>query len=904
MLANPGNQTHLAGATVALALSVDGPSGPTLTYTATNLPPGLQLDATMGRITGQLASEAVAGSPYDVQLFAATKDTSSDTSFTWTVLAPARASGRVIVPSNMRREAEPNQTLEQPQDVPVPSTILGVARAQDASFTLPIDPGIDVVDMYRIHTTETARISLSIAAQNPQINDVDLLLLDSAGHLLDASETLLSQEILETPGAGEFLIGIRAFHGESAYTLRVTVPSHPVGLPTATPTPGAVFVPGEILVRVRHQSTGSRSVTSRLARRYDLQAQHTDSSQTARMRIAPHASSVPVGKISASGRAMVDAETAWRRRTLATLHALRADPDVLFAEPNYVRQPAAVPNDVFFHTQWHHELLRMPTAWDITTGDPAVIVAVIDTGVLLSHPDLQGRLIPGYDFISDAARANDGDGIDPDPHDAGDMPAGYTPSYHGTHVSGLLGARTNNTTGVAGVTWQTRIMPLRVAGLGGATDGDIAQAIRFAAGLPNNSGTVPPEPARIINLSLAGPGFSQTLNEAIQTAQDQGVIVVAAAGNDNTSTPYYPASYLGVISVTALDKASKKAWYANTGSTIDVAAPGGDLNADVDGDGAHDGILSTSGDMDGESSYRFAAGTSMAVPQVAGVAALMLAIQPELTAADIDLLLAGTHPETSQSITVDLGQTGRDDVFGHGMLHAVDAVEAALSISGHQTADSLLAVEPDVIHMASSDSLLTFEVRNAGGGTLHVTAITSEAPWLHVVSTTGTAPLTVQAIVDRTALPPGQYPTAVHVESDARGGESEVHIPVTLEVADPPFGDIGPVTIQVLDVITLDIVASVTTDATQAYAFSVPELPPGEYVIVSGTDHDTDGEPCERGDICGLYPKLVSLAAGAHLSDVLPVLSGSAQGLLPQAFNNAASDLKRHILSRLAHTSD
>ncbi len=899
VLGNPGNQTHTAGETVALTLSVDGPSEASLTYTATNLPPGLLLEATTGEITGQIASEAVTGSPYAVQLFASTKDISTTTEFTWIILPPARASGRVIVPSNMLREVEPNETLEQPQDVPVPSTILGATQAQDVSFMLPSDPEIGVGDMYRIHTMETVRISLTIGAQEPQINDLDLLLLDGAGHLLDASETLLGQEVLETPGAGEFLIGIRAFRGESAYTLSVTATSHPAWLPTATPPPGAAFVPGEILVRMRRPSTGRRAVASRLATRYDLQTSHLGSGTHARMRLAPQPQALPVGKISASGRVIVDTETALRRQTLATLRALRADSDVIFAEPNYVRQTTAMPNDVFFPIQWHHELLHMPEAWDITTGDAAVIVAVIDTGVLLTHPDLQGRLLPGYDFISDAARSNDGDGIDPHPHDAGDMPAGYTPSYHGTHISGLLGARTNNTTGVAGVTWQTRIMPLRVAGLGGATDADIAQAILFAAGLPNSSGTVPPEPAHIINLSLAGPGFSQTVHEAMQAAQAQGVIVIAAAGNDDTTVPYYPASYSGVISVTALDKAANKAWYANTGSTIDVAAPGGDLTADVDGDGASDGILSTSGNMDGESSYRYATGTSMAAPQVAGVVALMLGMQPELTAADIDLLLAGTHPETSQSITVDLGLTGRDDVFGYGMLDAENAVEAARSIAGHQTTGSLLTVEPDVIHMASSDSLLTFEVRNAGGGTLDVTTITSEDPWLHVVSTSGSAPLTVHAIVDRTTLPVGHYNTTIHVRSDAERGDPEVHIPVTLEVSDPPYGDIGPVTILVMDGRTLDIVGQSETDATTEYAFTTPELSPGSYIIVAGTDRDADGKPCERGDICGMYPKVVHLAAGAHLTEVFPVLSASAHGLLPQSVNHVDADRLQRVLSRL-----
>jgi serine protease len=309
--------------------------------------------------------------------------------------------------------------------------------------------------------------------------------------------------------------------------------------------------------------------------------------------------------------------------------ALAARPDVAWAQPNYLRHAMLEPNDQYYGLQWHYPLISLPAAWDVTTGNATVIVAVIDTGQF-AHPDMDpARFVPGFDFISDAANALDGDGIDGDPADPGDHAAGTASSFHGTHVAGTIGAFTNNGSGVAGVDWTARIMPVRVLGAQGGPDFDIAQGIRFAAGLPNDSGTVPTQRADIINMSLGGPGTSFVMQQAVADARAQGVIVVVAAGNENQDAGgFVPASFPEAVCVSAVDLQVQKAPYSNFGNAVDIAAPGGDTSVDRDGNGFADGVLSTLADDSGGGLvpiFKFYQGTSMATPHVAGVAGLMQA---------------------------------------------------------------------------------------------------------------------------------------------------------------------------------------------------------------------------------------------------------------------------------------
>jgi hypothetical protein len=347
--------------------------------------------------------------------------------------------------------------------------------------------------------------------------------------------------------------------------------------------------------------------------------------------------------------------------------------------------PIRAANDRFYPEQaWHYGMIDLPEAWAITTGSSAVLVGVVDDGIRFDHPDITANLTTdGYDFVSNdftacsgdgVPRAGDGDGYDPDPT----VPAvcdGGADSIggHGLHVAGTIGAVGNDGRGATGVNWTVRIRPVRVLDIDGAgTDYDVAQGILYAAGLPaddGNGATVQASPgAKVINLSLGGPTTSKVIHDAVIAATNAGALIVAAAGNDGTSDPSFPASFPEVLSVSAVGPDRELASYSSFGPTIGIAAPGGDFD---DGDATF-GVLSLIWDFKmGGPAYAFADGTSMATPHVTGVAALLLAQNPGLTPAELRLRLT--------SYAVDAGSAGRDDKFGAGIVNARNSLTQTLA---------------------------------------------------------------------------------------------------------------------------------------------------------------------------------------------------------------------------------
>jgi len=309
--------------------------------------------------------------------------------------------------------------------------------------------------------------------------------------------------------------------------------------------------------------------------------------------------------------------------------------------------------------------------------------------------------------------------------------------------------------GVAGTAYSSKVMPLRGLGIDGGTTYDIDQSIRYAAGLENDSGTLPSQPADIINMSLGGGPFSQSSQDLIDTVREAGVVVVAAAGNEASSVPSFPAAYNGVISVSAVNSQRRITSYSNFGNLIDVAAPGGDSSLDINGDGYPDGVLSTSGSASSDGVnyvYTFLDGTSMASPHVAGVIALMRSVNPALTPDDIDALLV------TGELTDDIGLPGRDNQYGHGIINAQRAVVAALEASGSSPVDNpRLVSSTNSLNFGPSLSELELVLRNAGRGALNLDSITTSEPWLSVqpASVDGGDIGTYTVIVDREILPLG-----------------------------------------------------------------------------------------------------------------------------------------------------
>jgi subtilisin family serine protease len=309
----------------------------------------------------------------------------------------------------------------------------------------------------------------------------------------------------------------------------------------------------------------------------------------------------------------------------AALASLRATGLFEFVEPDYYGHTAADPNDPSYAAQWHLRRINTPLAWGLTTGSESVVVAVVDSGVYAAHPDLAGKLVPGWNFVKGNADTSDVLG-------------------HGTSVAGAVAAATNNLIGVAGVNWGSRVMPLvAVDERDFAAYSAVAEAIQYAAD----------HGVRVINVSVGGPSVSQTLQRAIDYAWSKGALVFASAMNQGVATPYYPAACGNVIAVSATDSNDRLASFSNFGNWITLAAPGTSILTTSNGGG-----------------YAYMNGTSFASPIAAGVAALILSVNPDLRNDEVLAILKST---------ADLppGAVAPHEYVGWGRVNAYRAVLAA-----------------------------------------------------------------------------------------------------------------------------------------------------------------------------------------------------------------------------------
>jgi serine protease len=367
---------------------------------------------------------------------------------------------------------------------------------------------------------------------------------------------------------------------------------------------------------------------------------------------------------------------------------LAARADVESVEADELMFPTLTPNDPSYSQQWHYFGTwgaNLPGAWDITTGNGNVTIAVIDTGYR-PHADLAGRIVQGYDFIGDSQVANDGGGRDTDASDPGDWitsaesASGYfqgcqvrNSSWHGTHVAGTIGAVSNNGVGVAGINWNAKILPARVLGKCGGYTSDIADAIRWSAGLSVSGVPANANPAKVLNLSLGGSGACGSTSAyqlAINDAVNAGAVVAVAAGNSNANAANYsPASCANVITVASTGPTGNRAYYSNYGATVEIAAPGGDTSG-----GSTNGVLSTLNTgttVPASDSYAWYQGTSMATPHVAGIVSLLFTVNPSLTPSQVTQIL-------QQTVTAfPVGGTCTTSNCGPGIINAAAAVAQA-----------------------------------------------------------------------------------------------------------------------------------------------------------------------------------------------------------------------------------
>jgi serine protease len=519
------------------------------------------------------------------------------------------------------------------------------------------------------------------------------------------------------------------------------------------PTSRAAATPNDLIVTFRHTALGAPPVGSQALAAAASVRGFGEAMRSHLATIAPAgAEVVGVSPVILTAKIRV-ADTAQRDAIAA---ALRQDPAIAAVSRNRLiwlderarafpasaagsaSVPTTTPNNLFYPYQsWHYGLLDLPRAWAITTGSASVLVAVVDNGIRFDHPQIASNLTKdGYTFVNNLdsltlcaggtkiTNADNGVGYAPDPT----IPASYHPDStgtcyipdtlggHGLHVAGTIGAVGNNGSGVTGVNWTVAIRPVRVLGVGGfGQTYDIAQGVLYAAGLPADngaSGTVKPSSAaKIINLSLGGSGDDTTFHRAIISAASAGVLIVAAAGNGGSSALVYPAAYPEVLAVAAVGPDGAPAPYSSFGSYVSLRAPGGNFAL---GD-ATDGVGSTAWDFSvNHPVYAFFEGTSMAAPHVAGVAALLLAQTPSLTAAGLRTRL--------MSFAV-----GPATAYGAGLVNAYNSLTQTLGPPTQLYARLYSATTGAILQTVPVQASGAFAFTGVADGTYHVYGGADEA---------------------------------------------------------------------------------------------------------------------------------------------------------------------------------
>ena len=747
--------------------------------------------------------------------------------------------------------ADPVETNNSPgsaQRIPNPVTVGGYVNQPGTGTEGTFHSIGDVDDYYRVELLAGQSVTLLVA--DYQTADADLYLLDANGTVLDFSVDVGEVETLEISTDGTYLVNVFAFEGATNYTLAIG--SRPTGV---SARPRGEVIPWEAVVAFnapRPQPSLATSLQQQILDRIGMVVRGGSADGPNLLAMSSAISDLDqslqrLGTALQRKSMITDPALSARWETLMTIKSLRRDPEIAHAEPNYRVHAYASTNDEAYPFQWHYPLINLPAAWDTTTGTQEVIVAVIDTGILSRHPDLEGQMVPGFDFVRSPGSAADGDGIDPNPEEpaAGSGISGN--NFHGTHVAGTIAARGNNGIGVAGVAYSARVMPVRALGIDGSgTSYDVNQAIRYAAALPNDSGTVPEQAADVINLSLGGGGFSAVDQALFRDLSAAGILIVAAAGNDGSSIASYPAAYEGVFSVSAVDAQGQITRYSNRGNTIDIAAPGGDASADFNGDGYPDGVLSTGGSGT-DFAYTFLSGTSMAAPHVAGVFALMKSVNPALGTTDVEALLS------RGDITDDAGTSGRDTDYGYGLINAQRAVDAALNLAGEDNpAVAAITASTNLISFGGALTNLTLGINRAGSGQLRVTRVAGSEPWLSV------SPTEVDAdglglynvAIDRGLLSDGVNSGDITVFSS----ENTLKVSVLATGGSAAVSDLGRIYILLIDDTTEEVVAEATALPRDGnYAFDFGEVPAGTYQIYAGTDLDNDFLICDPGEACGAW---------------------------------------------------
>jgi serine protease len=816
-----------------------------------------------------------------------------------------------------------NDTVASAQAVQAPLLLTGTVNE---AFTGPQGNNYSVGDeddYFAVDLVAGQVVELEFAS-DPGQTDVDLYVLSATGSSLGSSIGVSSRfECVRVTTTGRFIVNVYAYRRASIYNLRIGAPGSAGNCANSTRALSASA--SHLLARARPLPAAElASTSSRLQAAGITQARLVAQGPgVTDDEAVPHWLGLPA---SAEGRALalarLDGQSGAeaRARRLSAVRGATASAGAEQALENALAQhklaksleqtgafvyvqpdrPATTqalvgefpPNDRSYNLQrWHYEQINLPAAMSRITQLPSQpaqrpVVAVIDDGVMLDHPDLQPQLFSiGRAFITNAVAGDRNTASGDNTAVAADEPV-----FHGTHVAATVAAATFDGIGVAGTAPMAQILPLRVfpPDSGGARQVDILNAMLYAARLTNNSGTLPARRADVINLSLGADGACDAAyQDAVNRVRAAGVVVVAAAGNSGRNdigqrvAVGTPANCTGVIGVAALNAQKQLARYSNSGSALAVAAPGGDLRQSSTGSGAPDGVFSALGAFDG-AGRRLASsgpyqGTSMASPHVAGVVALMRYVNPSISVTQVDSLLA------SGALTDDLGTVGRDVDTGFGLINAGKAVAAALgalSTPPPAAPAGRVVASPSSIDFGSFQTTATLELALSAAGTETVVSVTSDDARVTVSATSvnGITRLGRYTVnVNRAGLAPGSYFPRLTVNlNPARS------FTVQLSISQPAAGgsaaaggDLGPLYVLLINPADGAVVRSIlATRGTSGYTWSANGWALPRVQIIAGGDLDNDTLICQRGEACGAFPVL---PAGRDLTTI--TLTGNRSDL-------------------------
>lgn len=744
-----------------------------------------------------------------------------------------------------------NQNISIAQELPAPPLTLGgyLNKERTGNSGRSRQQG-DLQDFYRITLSSSDIISL-IAADSEEavfIDVYDAPISNSANriyqdHSLETNKQITANSFPPETYGTEIYIAISTnTSNDTATNYLLIFDEDSNAHPSSTDDSNDNIIPGDVIIRFRDEALPLIGINKPSARAHAVELNHINGipGQPMLMRLKDLSSQT------------------LKADTFSTIATLQKRDDVVYVEPNYIRRALSfTPFDNNYPDQWHYPLIELPEAWNsvLTTGQPGqnTIVAVLDTGILSAHPELQGQLVDGYDFVSSSNNAADGDGIDSSPED---ILKENKKTFHGSHVAGIVAAATaqsdnDDTTGISSIAWGAKIMPVRVLGVNSGSSNDIIQGIRYAAGLSNDSGQVPSQHADIINLSLGGGRYSEAEKEAVDAATAKGIIVVAAAGNDGFNNLDYPGAYDNVISVGAVTANQNRASYSNFHDNLDLVAPGGQKTPETSG------VLSLGADCSScpnsiTFDYDYSYGTSMATPHVSGVLALMKSINSSITTADIRSALS------SGAMTNDLGDTGRDKHFGYGLINSHKAINYAQQFS--PGSPSTLTT-PSILRFNGTVSSLTLSISHTTNTEPTITSITPGATWLSIsentISAKGNGIYVIN--VDRSALADGDYSTQINITADNGIETLSLSVPVYLQVTTiPENNNAGEHYVIVISATSGQVMSqqSLVSSVNNEYIYQINNLPKGEYYLYAGTDHNNNQILNEIGEAFGSLPSV------------------------------------------------